>query len=410
MRTIKRLLPIVAIMLISALTACNDDNNEPQEPRAEIQLTQEQRMLAEDGNEFAVDAFKAANDPKENALIAPYSTQLSLAMLANGAKGETFDEIMNAMHFAGKASISEINEFYKTVTSGLTGADSKVSLNTANALWVSSTISPMQNYIETLHSYYGATASNIDFSSPNALTKINKWASDATGGKISKLFNEIDPTASVCMVNTMAFDGKWAKRFETKATKSGEFTNWRGEKEQCMMMHGTMDAGVASTEEANMLELNYGNGSFVMDVIVPKDGRKINEYAASLTHKRISDLVSAITPSASIIVQMPKFEAKYSYNLIENLKSLGISKAFGDADFSGISRKQLAVTQCVQQLWVKVDESGTKVAAATGTVLGDITYIGGKFIVNSPFVYLIRERSTGVILAIGKVQTMAGMQ
>ena len=410
MRTNKRLLSMMAIMMVVALTACNDDNNEPQEPRAEIQLTQEQRMLAEDGNEFAIDAFKAANDPKENALIAPYSTQLSLAMLANGAKGETLDEIMNAMHFAGKASINDINEFYKTVTSGLTGADSKVSLNTANALWVSSTISPMQNYIETLHSYYGATASNIDFSSPNALTKINKWASDATGGKISKLLDEIDPTSSVCLVNTMMFDGKWAKLFETKATKSGEFSNWQGEKEQCMMMHGTMDAGIASTDEADVLELDYGNGSFVMDVIVPKDKHKINEFAASLTHKRISDLISAITPSKSVIVQMPKFEAKYSYNLIEQLKSLGIIKAFGDADFSGIASKQLTVTQCVQQLWVKVDENGTKVAAATGTVLGDTAYIGGKFIVDSPFVYLIRERSTGVILAIGKVQTMAGMQ
>ena len=111
-----------------------------------------------------------------------------------------------------------------------------------------------------------------------------------------------------------------------------------------------------------------------------------------------------------MIVQMPKFEAKYDLNLIELLQSIGIKKIFGDADFSGIANKKMTVTQYVQQSWIKVDEEGTKVSTSTGVVTGDVAYIGGKFTVDSPFVYMIRERSTGVILAMGKVQTMVGMQ
>ncbi len=77
---------------------------------------------------------------------------------------------------------------------------------------------------------------------------------------------------------------------------------------------------------------------------------------------------------------------------------------------SGIANAELAVTQYLQRLWVKVDEEGTKVAAATASTGEYTAYFGGAFTVDSPFVYMIRERSTGVILAIGKVQTMAGMQ
>ncbi len=410
MKISKQLIALSAITLTTIFTACNkNDNEEQQTPRADIQLTQSQKQLAENGNEFAVNAFKAANQQSENALITPYSYQLSLAMLANGAQGETLSEIVDALHI-GTASVNDLNEFYKTVTAGLTAADSKVSLKIANAIWTAKTITPRTSYIEALEHNYSAKATSIDFSSPDALATINKWTSNATAGKINNLFKQIDPTSSMCIVNAMAFEGKWAKRFEEKSTHNATFKNWKNEQEQCQMMSGTFDVGIATQDDADMLEMDYGNGSFVMDIILPKDGCKINDFVASLTTERINSYITAVKPTSSVVVKLPKFEAKYNYNLIEQLKSLGINKIFGDADFSGIADKKMAVTQYVQQSWIKVDEEGTKVTTATGAVTGDIAYIGGAFTVDSPFVYMIRERSTGVILAIGKVQTMAGMQ
>ena len=410
MKINKQLIALSAIMLTTIFTACNKDNEEEQQtPRVEIQLTQSQKQIAENGNEFAIDAFKAANHTSDNTLICPYSSQLSLAMLANGAKGETLSEIVNALHI-GTASVNDLNEFYKTVSAGLTTADNKVNLKLANAIWTANTVTPHTSYIDALETNYSAKAASIDFGSPNALATINKWVSNATVGKINNLFKQIDPTSSMCIVNAMVFEGKWAKRFETKATQNATFKNWKNEQEQCLMMSGTFDAGIASLDDADMLELDYGNGSFVMDIILPKDGNKINDFVACLTTEHIDSYVSAVKPTGSVIVQMPKFEAKYDLNLIELLQSIGIKKIFGDADFSGIANKKMTVTQYVQQSWIKVDEEGTKVSTSTGVVTGDVAYIGGKFTVDSPFVYMIRERSTGVILAMGKVQTMVGMQ
>ncbi len=404
---------IIAIAMASTaffFAACNKDNEEEQQtPRAEIQLTQSQKQIADNGNEFAINAFKALNDNKNNILLAPYSLQQTLAMLANGAKGETLNEITNALH-TGTASIDDLNKFYKTVTAGLAGADNRVDMTFANAAWTANWATPSTDFSTNLKNYYSAEVASIDFSSPNALATINKWASQATNGKISRVLEQLSPNTVFCIANAMVFEGKWAKQFDSKDTQKAQFTNWENQTEECYMMTQSNTVGISRTDDADMLELDYGNGSFVMDVILPKDGSKINEYVANTSIQQINRLVEGLVPTAEIRVGLPKFEAQYTYDLIEKLKSIGIKKIFGGGDLSGIANANLAVTQYLQKLWVKVDEEGTKVAVTT-TATGEITaYVGGTFTVNSPFVYMIRERSTGVILAIGKVQTMAGMQ
>ncbi len=410
MKISKQLIALSAITLTTIFTACNKDNEEEQQtPRVEIQLTQSQKQIAENGNEFALDVLKAINGSKDNTLVAPYCLQQTLGMLANGAKGETQNEIINALH-TGAASVDDLNKFYKTVSDGLIGADKKVNMTFVNAAWTANRVTPSTDFVANLNNYYNAEATSIDFSSPNALATINKWASQATNGKISSLFKQLSPSTVFCIANAMVFEGKWAKQFESKATKKGTFTNWLGQSEDCQMMWQSNTVGISNADDADMLELDYGNGSFVLDVILPKDGSKINDYVANLSIQQINRLVNGIVPKAEIRVGLPKFEAQYSHDLIDGLKAIGIKKIFGGGDLSGIANAELAVTQYLQRLWVKVDEEGTKVAAATASTGEYTAYFGGAFTIDSPFVYMIRERSTGVILAIGKVQTMAGMQ
>ncbi len=410
MKINKQLIALSAIMLTTIFTACNKDNEEEQQtPRVEIQLTQSQKQIAENGNEFAIDAFKALNQNDRNILLAPYSLQQTLGMLANGAKGETLNEIINALH-TNAATVDDLNGFYKTVTAGLTGADKKVKITLANAAWLNNNVTPANTFVSALKDNYNAKTASIDFSSPNAPATINKWASNATNGKINKVFDQLSPNTMFCIANAMTFEGKWAKRFESKETQKATFTNWEGQAEECNMMRQSNTVGISNADDADMLELDYGNGSFVLDVILPKDGSKINDYVANLSIQQVNRLVEGIVPKADIRVGLPKFEAQYSYNLIEGLSSIGIKKIFGGGDLSGIANAKLAVSQYLQRLWVKVDEEGTKVATVTASTGDLLAYVGGEFIVNSPFVYMIRERSTGVILAIGKVQTMAGMQ
>ena len=170
-----------------------------------------------------------------------------------------------------------------------------------------------------------------------------------------------------------------------------------------------VEVNIANGDDADMLELDYGNGSFVMDVIMPKDATKINTYVAELSMQKINGLIAGLN-KCKVALKMPRFETKYNDDLIGLLKTIGIKKIFGNGDLSGVADEAMQVTQYVQQLYVNVDKEGTKITVSTGSSLGPTDILYDKCTIDSPFVYMIRERSTGVILAIGKVQTMAGMQ
>ena len=366
-------------------------------------------MIAESGNEFAVNAFKAINSNDSNVLISPYGMQLTLAMMANGAKGETLNEITSAMH-TGAATAADLNAYYKTLTKALVDADDRVAVNFLSAFWYAKGLSATPNFTAALSDAYGATSSAIDFSSPDALSTINGWVSNATGGKVSKLFSHLSPKTQACLANAMTFHGRWSQTLLAFNNVDNYFTNNKGEKEKCIMFgYWQTDASIAQGDDADMLELEYGNGSFVMDVIAPKDSSKINKYVAGLSMQKINALVTNLR-SCVVNLEMPKFEATYNNNLMDTFKALGVNKIFSGGDLSGIANTDMQITQYLQQMRINVDEEGTKITVSTGWSGDPTATIGSRCFINSPFVYMIRERSTGVILAIGKVQTMAGMQ
>jgi serpin B len=74
------------------------------------------------------------------------------------------------------------------------------------------------------------------------------------------------------------------------------------------------------------------------------------------------------------------------------------------ANLSGIDgRTDLAVKTVVQQAFVEVDEQGTVAAAATGASGGVLLGGPGPVVIDSPFVFLIRDRKNGSVLFMGRV-------
>ena len=100
---------------------------------------------------------------------------------------------------------------------------------------------------------------------------------------------------------------------------------------------------------------------------------------------------------------MPKFKARSHADLVPALKALGVAKAFGGADFSGITGgpNGLSVGDVEHEAFIEVDENGTKAAAATGVAV--VSSHGPTVTVARPFLYVIRDKSAGMILFIGRV-------
>jgi serpin B len=104
---------------------------------------------------------------------------------------------------------------------------------------------------------------------------------------------------------------------------------------------------------------------------------------------------------------LPRFKVEYGVEFKEPLKAMGMRAAFGKADFSGMADRGLFISAVRQKAFVEVNEEGTEAAAAT---VG-LTELSGhrdppkpfQMIVDRPFLFLIEDYQTKMILFMGVV-------
>ena len=112
-------------------------------------------------------------------------------------------------------------------------------------------------------------------------------------------------------------------------------------------------------------------------------------------------------------MSLPKFRAESEFSLGKALSAMGMPTAFTDhADFSGIAAKGgLAIAEVLHKAFVDVSERGTEAAAATGmTVHATAMRMPEPVVVfraDHPFLFLIRDTHTGVVLFIGRLAAPA---
>ena len=421
MRIIKGLGAMAAALLACAVTTgCSSDGEPEATPRADIQLTPAQKAISQSNVKFAIDLLKASNSDDKNVLVAPFSASAVLSMLANGSGEATSSEIIDALHLSA-SDASDINEYYKTVTSGLLKADNRTKLTFANAVWIDGSMKPSSDFKNACNGYYKANVGTADFKGNHtkALQDINAWVSKATNGEISAIFDpqDISSQTRFCVVNSGTFDGKWKYKFNKDDTKPDNFINYKNRTENVMMMRSEGQMSASLGENADLIEVPYGNGAFVMDIIVPKPEIGINDYVNNILATDYENLLSSAKIGAYVLY-LPRFSAKISNEMIKALRKLGIKNAFtSTADLrpmfdesSAYAAKDLSISIFKQKINIEVNEQGTKVVVVTGSSGRDGKVVDHCFTIDTPFVYVIREVSTGTILFIGKAQSLKSMQ
>ncbi|MGM9870035.1 MAG: serpin family protein [Sodaliphilus sp.] len=402
------------------LASCSDDEEgggsgvENEQPAVySIKLSAPQKRVLSQSNDFAFDVLKSINDENTNNFVSPYSLGQALAMLANGAEGETYDEIARVLKIGDGASLDDINTFYATMNEALTSIKSSAKFAVANSLWTNQKYDSylLGSYKTDMQTHYGAQVQALDFSDPNSPGAINKWANKQTNGLIPSIITNLNSESHALLLNSLYFRGLW-KYFPKKNTHDEMFRNQFDRNENAKMMESdvTYLNGFLSDDEL-MAEFNYGGEAFQLQIIMPIK-QKINDYIAGLNGEKYAQMLTEMQ-STQTIVTMPKFKHSYENQLIENMKKMGIKRAFDQGAQLGklSSYPGLFVTLLQQNALIEVNEEGSTAATVT-QIQTDPTApeLPPRFIIDHPFIYIIKERTTGVILFIGKVQTMEGMQ
>lgn len=240
--------------------------------------------------------------------------------------------------------------------------------------------------------------------------KINKWVEDVTRQKIKDLIGEgaITALTRVVLVNAIYFKGNWANQFKPENTSKGKFKLIKGQEKECDMMHLTKKFRFGFNEDLkfSVVELPYSGDSLGMVILLPQKADGLPELEKSLTPKVLSAAMEQ-TRSVEVNLQLPKFKMESSFTLNDALSSLGMQDLFieGKADLSGVNGDtDLSVSKVLHKAFVEVNEEGTEAAAATAVVMRKrCAAIREDFIADHPFLFLIRDAKSGMVLFMGRL-------
>ncbi len=397
---------IVSSFLLTSFTgifsSCTDPDVTATAGDIPLKVGMEKKVVQD--NDFTFDLLRQtiAHNEEPNVFISPLSMSIALGMVRNGAAGTTLQEIEQALRLSGMSN-DEINEYYKIMREGLLSVDPKTKLNIANSIWYRTGFPVKSDFLTINKNYFNAEVRALDFTAPGAVDIINSWCANATNDLIKKPLDRISADAMLYLINAVYFKGIWVKQFDSKKTYKTDFLAENGLRTQVDMMMQKDTFLYAEDEKAQYLDMPYGNKAFSMTVLLPKDGVTTGQLLEDLTADKFSGLYQSMQRQ-EVNVYFPKFKMENKYEMKDPMRALGMQLAFADeADFSPISDIKLLISRIIHSTYVEVDEVGTEAAAVTIVEFENTSMpVTPYFVANKPFIFLIREKSTGVILFAGK--------
>ena len=404
---------LLGMLLCLPFVACNDDVEDPASPTLQpIELNANEKEMAAQQGDFAstlsLELYRQLGERTDNWLVSPFSLQCALGMLSNGANGETHDEILYTLGLS-QYSQEEVNAYFKKLIEGLSTVNSAITVKTANSVWGNAGVPLKEDFQKMNIENYSAMVSQLDFSDPSAVDQINAWCNQTTEGLIPSILEEVNPTATVYLLNSLYFKARWESEFAPEKTQEGDFTTSSGKVIKAHFMQTQRMAAYVENEWFTSTSLSYLNDSYVMRLILPQPEISIDQVLQALSES--DENLWKNTILAEINLKMPRFTLENKMDLTPTLQALGMKKAFsGGADFSSMSDVATYISLVQQATRLKVDEEGSEGAAVT--VIGGETSPGMPeekvdFFLDRPFLFQILEPATGTVLFMGQVGTPA---
>jgi len=270
----------------------------------------------------------------------------------------------------------------------------------------------LPSFLDAGRNSFDAEVRALDFSAPTTLPTINDWVKQKTDGKIPTILDAIAGDEVMFLINAIYFKASWRTAFDPAKTRTAPFHAADGTTQNVpTMMLEPSRLRYGGGADAEVVELLYGNGAFVMTIVLPRPGKTLGSLTAGLDTARWSGWIGAVR-LVEIGLTLPRFRLDYKRLLNGDLSTLGMRVAFdpGAADFTrmaDVAPDRLFITKVIQNTFVDVNEEGTEAAGATSVGVG-VTSVPMTVSVNRPFLFAIRERLSGTVLFLGQITRIPG--
>lgn len=370
------------------------------------------------------DALVRAAAPEGNWTLSPYSARLCLAMLANGAKGETQTELLDALR------IDDLDAFNQSVKELLEAYDSYariMSLDTANSIWINQSWFDgkgafLPDFVEKMAENYRATVEEV--TNKDSVERVNAWANEKTNGKIPTILTEDNREFVTALVNAVYFKAAWENEFPANRTEQEAFTNADGTTGTVDMMHQTNGFGYYATPGVEALKMDYRK--YAVDNAEGDNWEYFRDADFSMyliKADREIDVQHLLDQAefvyGDVTVSIPKFKVEYGAALDDALQALGVKAAYDPEkadltamiDPSSLPGGQHFLDTVLQKTYIAVDEKGTEAAAVTAAMDGAGSTeptrpeLMRTFTADGPFWFVIRDNANKEILFVGRYET-----
>ncbi|EEE59488.1 hypothetical protein OsJ_11711 [Oryza sativa Japonica Group] len=362
-----------------------------------------------------------------NVAFSPLSLHVALSLVAAGAGGATRDQLASAL--GGPGSAEGLHAFARaagaapsspTLPAPAARASPSPTASSSTRRCRSrkpSVTSPWATYSSSRHYHHAAMQScSCEIRAAEVASQVNSWVEKVTSGLIKEILppGSVDHTTRLVLGNALYFKGAWTEKFDASKTKDGEFHLLDGKSVQAPFMSTSKKQYILSYDNLKVLKLPYQQGGdkrqFSMYILLPEAQDGLWSLAEKLNSE--PEFLEKHIPTRQVTVgqfKLPKFKISFGFEASDLLKSLGLHLPFSsEADLTEMvdspEGKNLFVSSVFHKSFVEVNEEGTEAAAATAAVITlRSAPIAEDFVADHPFLFLIQEDMTGVVLFVGHV-------
>lgn len=353
---------------------------------------------------FNVELFKnsVAISEEKNVLVSPLSVMIALSMTANGAVGDTKEEMSDVL--VDGMDINELNEYLYTYINNLPSED-KSKLKLANSIWVNDRLNVENDFLQKNANYYGASIYKTVFDD-QAIEDINNWVKENTDDMIKKIMEQHTDDAVMYLINAITFDSEWNTKYTSLDMYNGNFTSYGGNKKTVEMMKSIEHTYLEDKDTVGFIK-PYKNNAYSFVGLLPNEEVDILDYVKEFTYNKYMNLMNN-SQSCEVDVTLPKFNYEYEVSMKELLIDMGMEKSFDatEADFSKLGYSpngNVFIGNVIHKTFISVDENGTKAGAVTKVDMVDeaAMIIEKKVKLDRPFIYMIIDNATNLPIFMG---------
>ncbi|XP_025080024.1 serine protease inhibitor 2.1-like isoform X1 [Pomacea canaliculata] len=344
----------------------------------------------------------------DNLIFSPFSVFVAFTMTLLGAAGTTKREIMTVLSVGGQQGVHQT--LHNAIASFPTSdPNTNLTLRVANAAYYNqSRITVLPGFSRNILRYYGGALKPFEQSNPEAA--INSWVEEVTDGMIQNFLppgHFINSDTVLMLLNAVFFQGFWENEFSANRTSESDFTTATGTVVQVPMMQrpeGSINVKNIQALNAQVIELPYKGNRFSLFVIMPNTWDGLMNLERRLDGQMLNRVLNEMPSTISAELLLPKFRLSTGKELNDHLKSMGLRTAFSDrADFRRIATGPLYISKVIHKAIIEVTETGSRAAAVTSVILLAAAIPPITVHVNKPFVFILRDKTSGLNLFMGRV-------